>query len=141
MLKLIGKTQGRESIAAKFTANLITAAGADRVLACDLHSGQSMGYFDISCFNIVMNLIGDGRRYDRHCCSLSFQNAISSFVNLDIVANTIPLKEHYFPQMTVLSVANLLGETIWHVHDDSFFCCIFYGTTYSLIGLFSFAFR
>jgi ribose-phosphate pyrophosphokinase len=28
-------------------ANLITEAGANRVLACDLHSGQSMGYFDI----------------------------------------------------------------------------------------------
>lgn len=28
-------------------ANLITEAGADRVLGCDLHSGQSMGYFDI----------------------------------------------------------------------------------------------
>ncbi|KAE9607395.1 putative ribose-phosphate diphosphokinase [Lupinus albus] len=41
------KTQGRESIAAKLVANLITKAGADRVLACDLHSGQSMGYFDI----------------------------------------------------------------------------------------------
>ncbi|PNX82295.1 ribose-phosphate pyrophosphokinase chloroplastic-like [Trifolium pratense] len=40
-------TQGRESIAAKLVANLITKAGADRVLACDLHSGQSMGYFDI----------------------------------------------------------------------------------------------
>jgi phosphoribosylpyrophosphate synthetase len=26
---------------------LITEAGANRVLACDLHSGQSMGYFDI----------------------------------------------------------------------------------------------
>ncbi|KAG6399215.1 hypothetical protein SASPL_140691 [Salvia splendens] len=41
------KTQGRESIAAKLVANLITEAGADRVLACDIHSGQSMGYFDI----------------------------------------------------------------------------------------------
>ncbi|KAL8520470.1 hypothetical protein ACS0TY_011116 [Phlomoides rotata] len=41
------KTQGRESIAAKLVANLITESGADRVLACDLHSGQSMGYFDI----------------------------------------------------------------------------------------------
>ncbi|KAK2998033.1 hypothetical protein RJ639_025226 [Escallonia herrerae] len=41
------KTHGRESIAAKLVANLITEAGADRVLACDLHSGQSMGYFDI----------------------------------------------------------------------------------------------
>uniref|UniRef100_A0A7I4CIU1 Ribose-phosphate pyrophosphokinase n=1 Tax=Physcomitrium patens TaxID=3218 RepID=A0A7I4CIU1_PHYPA len=41
------KTQGRESIAAKLAANLITEAGANRVLTCDLHSGQSMGYFDI----------------------------------------------------------------------------------------------
>lgn len=41
------QTQGRESIAAKLVANLITEAGANRVLACDLHSGQSVGYFDI----------------------------------------------------------------------------------------------
>lgn len=40
------KTQGRESIAAKLAANLITEAGAHRVLTCDLHSGQAMGYFD-----------------------------------------------------------------------------------------------
>lgn len=44
---LLFQTQGRESIAAKLVANLITEAGANRVLACDLHSGQSMGYFDI----------------------------------------------------------------------------------------------
>ncbi|KAH9624981.1 hypothetical protein KSS87_012322 [Heliosperma pusillum] len=37
----------REAIPAKLAANLITGAGANRVLACDLHSGQSMGYFDI----------------------------------------------------------------------------------------------
>lgn len=46
-LVLSFQTQGRESIAAKLAANLITKAGANRVLACDLHSGQSMGYFDI----------------------------------------------------------------------------------------------
>lgn len=46
-LSTLFQTQGRESIAAKLVANLITEAGADRVLACDLHSGQSMGYFDI----------------------------------------------------------------------------------------------
>jgi len=37
----------RESIAAKLTANIITEAGASRVLAMDLHSGQCVGYFDI----------------------------------------------------------------------------------------------
>nr|BAD07972.1 putative phosphoribosyl pyrophosphate synthase [Oryza sativa Japonica Group]BAD08029.1 putative phosphoribosyl pyrophosphate synthase [Oryza sativa Japonica Group] len=36
-----------------------------------------------------------------------------------IITNTIPLKEDKsFPQLTILSVANLLGETIWRVHDD-----------------------
>lgn len=41
------KSQGRESIAAKLSANIITSAGASRVLAMDLHSGQCVGYFDI----------------------------------------------------------------------------------------------
>jgi hypothetical protein len=41
------QTSGRESIAAKLTSNLITEAGADRVLVVDLHSGQGVGYFDI----------------------------------------------------------------------------------------------
>lgn len=41
------KSQGRESIAAKLTANIITEAGASRLLAMDLHSGQCVGYFDI----------------------------------------------------------------------------------------------
>ena len=37
-----------------------------------------------------------------------------------IVTNTIPVpQEKRFPQLTVLSVANLLGETIWRIHEDS----------------------
>lgn len=41
------KSAGRESITAKLVANLITTAGADRVLAMDLHSAQVQGFFDI----------------------------------------------------------------------------------------------
>lgn len=44
---LPARPQGREAIAAKLSANIITEAGADRVLAMDLHSGQCVGYFDI----------------------------------------------------------------------------------------------
>lgn len=51
------QTQGRESIAAKLVANLITEAGANRVLACDLHSGQSMGYFDIPVDHVYGQVI------------------------------------------------------------------------------------
>ncbi|CAA2956176.1 ribose-phosphate pyrophosphokinase 1-like [Olea europaea var. sylvestris] len=207
------KTQGRESIAAKLVANLITEAGADRVLACDLHSGQSMGYFDIPVDHVhgqpvildylaskticsddlvvvspdvggvararafakklsdaplaivdkrrhahnvaeVMNLIGDVRgkvavmvddmidtagtiakgaallhqegAREVYACSThavfsppAIERLSSGLFQEVIITNTIPVAEkNYFPQLTILSVANLLGETIWRVHDD-----------------------
>ncbi|KAL3356229.1 hypothetical protein AABB24_017089 [Solanum stoloniferum] len=207
------KTQGRESIAAKLVANLITEAGADRVLACDLHSGQSMGYFDIPVDHVpgqpvildylaskticsddlvvvspdvggvararafakklsdaplaivdkrrhghnvaeVMNLIGDVRgkvavmvddmidtagtiakgaallhqegAREVYACTThavfsppAIERLSSGLFQEVIITNTIPVAEqNYFPQLTILSVANLLGETIWRVHDD-----------------------
>lgn len=41
------KASGREAISAKLVADLITTAGADRVLAMDLHTGQIQGFFNI----------------------------------------------------------------------------------------------
>lgn len=41
------KTTGREPISAKLVANLITTAGASRVMAIDLHVPQIQGFFDI----------------------------------------------------------------------------------------------
>ena len=41
------KDQPRVPISAKLVANLITTAGADRVLTMDLHAGQIQGFFDI----------------------------------------------------------------------------------------------
>ncbi|XP_057480048.1 ribose-phosphate pyrophosphokinase 1-like isoform X1 [Actinidia eriantha] len=214
-----GKTQGRESIAAKLVANLLTEAGADRVLACDLHSGQSMGYFDIPVDHVycqpvildylaskricsndlvvvspdvggvararafakklsdaplaivdkrryghnlaeVMNLIGDvkgkvavmvddmidtagtiakgaallheeGAR-EVYACSThavfsppAIERLSSGLFQEVIITNTLPVMENYFPQLTILSVANLLGETIWRVHDDCSVSSIF----------------
>ncbi|KAF4404306.1 hypothetical protein G4B88_014762 [Cannabis sativa] len=214
------KTQGRESIAAKLVANLITEAGANRVLACDIHSGQSLGYFDIPVDHVyceqvildylaskkicsedlvvvspdvggvararafakklsdaplaivdkrrhghnvaeVMNLIGDvkgkvavmvddmidtagtiskgaallhqeGAREVYACCTHAvfsppaIERLSGGLFQEVIVTNTIPVPEkNYFPQLTVLTVANLLGETIWRVHDDSSVSSIF----------------
>jgi ribose-phosphate pyrophosphokinase len=42
----------RTPISAKLVANLITKAGADRVLAVDLHAGQIQGFFDIPTDNL-----------------------------------------------------------------------------------------
>jgi ribose-phosphate pyrophosphokinase len=41
------KTRPRDPITAKLVANLITTAGADRILTIDLHSGAIQGFFDI----------------------------------------------------------------------------------------------
>ncbi|WP_025251374.1 ribose-phosphate diphosphokinase [Spiroplasma sabaudiense] len=45
------KAKGRQPITAKLVANLIEKAGADRVIIVDLHSAQSMGFFDIPVDN------------------------------------------------------------------------------------------
>ena len=40
------KAEGREPITAKLVADMLTAAGADRIVSVDLHSGQIQGFFD-----------------------------------------------------------------------------------------------
>lgn len=47
------KSKARDPISAKLIANLITAAGADRVLTMDLHAAQIQGFFDIPVDNMV----------------------------------------------------------------------------------------
>lgn len=206
------KVVGREAITAKLTANMITEAGADRVLAMDLHSGQCVGYFDIPVDHVygeavildylaskriptqdlvvvspdvggvararafakklndaplaivdkrrsghnvseVMNLIGDvngkvavlvddmidtagtitnaaqalhkeGARSVIACTSHAvfsppaIERLSSGVFQEVIVTNSIPvLEENQFPELTILSVANLLGETIWRVYN------------------------
>lgn len=46
------KEEGRVPITAKLVANLVTTAGADRVLALDLHAAQIQGFFDIPVDNL-----------------------------------------------------------------------------------------
>ncbi|PMB41072.1 phosphoribosylpyrophosphate synthetase [Fischerella thermalis CCMEE 5330] len=206
------KTAGRESITAKLVANLITQAGANRILAMDLHSAQIQGYFDIPLDHVygspvildylvskelsdivvvspdvggvararafakklndaplaiidkrrqahnvaeVLNVIGDvkgktavlvddmidtggtitegakllreeGARQVYACATHAvfsppaIERLSSGLFEEVIVTNTIPIPEgDRFAQLQVLSVANLLGETIWRIHEDS----------------------
>ncbi len=46
------KAKGRDPISAKLVANMIVAAGADRVLTMDLHASQIQGFFDIPVDNM-----------------------------------------------------------------------------------------
>jgi ribose-phosphate pyrophosphokinase len=206
------KTAGRESITAKLVANLMVEAGANRVLAMDLHSAQIQGYFDIPVDHVygspvlinyllnkqlndivvvspdvggvararafakklndaplaiidkrrqahnvaeVLNVIGDvrgktavlvddmidtggtiseGARLLRkegarqvYACAThavfsppAVERLSSGVFEEVIVTNTIPIPpERMFDQLKVLSVANVLGETIWRIHEDS----------------------
>lgn len=206
------KTAGRESISAKLIANLLTQAGANRILAMDLHSAQIQGYFDIPLDHIygspvlidhiarknlsdivvvspdvggvararafakklddaplaiidkrrqahnvaeVMNVIGDvagktailvddmidtagticeGARLLRkegarqvYACAThavfsppAIDRLSSGLFEEVIVTNTIPIpEEHRFQQLNILSVSDLLGETISRIHEDS----------------------
>ena len=47
------KHSGRVPITAKLVANLLTIAGADRVLTMDLHASQIQGFFDIPCDHLM----------------------------------------------------------------------------------------
>ena len=49
------KARSRDPISAKLVANMITAAGADRVLTMDLHASQIQGFFDIPVDNLLGN--------------------------------------------------------------------------------------
>ncbi len=51
------KDEGRVPITAKLVANLITTAGADRVLAIDLHAAQLQGFFDIPVDHLSGELV------------------------------------------------------------------------------------
>jgi ribose-phosphate pyrophosphokinase len=51
------KDEGRVPITAKLVANLITTAGADRVLAIDLHAPQLQGFFDIPVDHLTGELV------------------------------------------------------------------------------------
>ncbi|MCW6035156.1 ribose-phosphate pyrophosphokinase [Spirulina subsalsa FACHB-351] len=206
------KTAGRESITAKLVANLMTQAGANRIVGMDLHSAQIQGYFDIPFDHVygspvllsylaskqlpdlvvvspdvggvararsfakklndaplaiidkrrqahnvaeVLNVIGDvkgktavlvddmidtagticegakllrevGARQVYACATHAvfsppaIERLSSGVLEEVIVTNTIPvLPENRFQQLTVLSVANLIGETIWRIHEDS----------------------
>lgn len=205
------KTRARDPITAKLVSNLIVEAGAQRVVAVDLHANQIQGFYDIPVDHLpgvptiseylksknlqeeavvlspdvggvtrardlaaklgaplaivdkrrpapnvseVMNVIGDvkdksviivddiidtagtlcaaarvmmekGAREVYGCCTHpvfsgpAIENLSSAPFKEIIVTNTIPLPDgKKLPNMTVLSVAPLIGEAILRIHED-----------------------
>ena len=69
------KVASRAPITAKLVADIITAAGADRVLTVDLHAGQIQGFFDIPVDHLYAGpIMADKIRSDHkggHCVVVS----------------------------------------------------------------------
>ena len=97
------KAKSRDPITAKLVANLLTAAGADRVLTMDLHAAQIQGYFDIPVDHLLgQNLLANyfnklGLR------SRKFANQLDGDVPLAII-------DKRRPKANVSEVMNLIGD-------------------------------
>src|SRR6266704_2556227 len=125
------KVQPRVPITAKLVADLLTAAGVDRVLALDLHAGQIQGFFRVPVDHlfaapVIIDYLGKKELRDPVIVSpdaggVERARAIAKRLNagLAIIDNSIPLPpEKRLPNVHVLSVAPLLGEAIRRIHDE-----------------------
>jgi len=65
------KSTGREPITAKLVADVLSAAGADRVVSVDLHSGQIQGFFDVPFDHLTATPVLEGylREHVADCTS------------------------------------------------------------------------
>ena len=79
------KSASRTPISAKLVANLITTAGADRILTMDLHAGQIQGFFDIPVDDLTSRIVfaKDIRRSIGLSMDTSIQQTGTVFVSPD----------------------------------------------------------
>ncbi|MEA4883369.1 MAG: ribose-phosphate pyrophosphokinase [Clostridia bacterium] len=109
------KSQPREPIAAKLLANLITAAGASRVLAIDLHAPQIQGFFDIPVDHLKAAPI-----LAQHLVSRGFEGSVIVSPDVGGVARartiaghldgTLAIIDKRRPRPNVAEVMNIIGD-------------------------------
>lgn len=109
------KAKAREPITSKMVADLITVAGADRVISMDLHAAQLQGYFDIPVDHllggpILANYFREKLGKDTVIVSpdLGGVQRVRSFAN--ILDLPIAIIEKRRPKANVSEVMNVIGE-------------------------------
>ncbi len=108
------KARSRDPITAKLVANLITAAGADRVLTMDLHAEQIQGFFDIP----VDNLLGGPTLYNYFAREGNIDVVVSPDVGSVKRARKVAEKfgvpiaiiDKRRPKANVMEVMNIIGD-------------------------------
>lgn len=111
------KAKARDPITAKLVANLITAAGADRVLTMDLHASQIQGYFDIPLDhmlggNLLANYFNEKNIQDLVVVSPDLGSVTRSRKFANQLEGEVPLAiiDKRRPKANVCEVMNLIGE-------------------------------
>ncbi len=112
------KARARDPISAKLVANLLTSAGANRVLTMDLHCAQIQGFFDIPVDNLVGNPLLTDYYIQKYGDSLNDFVAVSP--DLGSVGRTrqvaeklnIPLAiiDKRRPRPNVSEITNIIGD-------------------------------
>ena len=111
------KAKARDPITAKLVANLITAAGADRVLTMDLHAAQIQGYFDIPLDHllggsILSNYFNEKKIEDLVVVSPDLGSVTRSRKFATILDGDVPLAiiDKRRPKANVCEVMNIIGD-------------------------------
>jgi ribose-phosphate pyrophosphokinase len=110
------KVGPRTPISAKLVANIITSAGADRVLTLDLHAGQIQGFFDIPLDNLFAAPIfaKDIKENFKGCDNVVVSPDVGGLVRARIIAKKIgadlAIVDKRRPRAGVSEVMNIIGE-------------------------------
>ncbi|MHC4445363.1 MAG: ribose-phosphate diphosphokinase [Planctomycetota bacterium] len=101
------KTEGRTPITAKLVANLISEAGAHRVLAMDLHADQIQGFFDLPVDHLSASpVIAEHFRKMKHTDSVIVSPDVGNVKTATIYADLLGY------ELAVLDKRRLGGDTI-----------------------------
>jgi len=109
------KTRGREPITAKLMANLLTVAGADRVITVDLHAGQIQGFFDIPVDHlpgvpVLADYIASKKLSDLVVVSPDLGGVTRARQMADRLHAPIAIIEKRRPQPGMAEVMSLIGD-------------------------------
>ena len=109
------KTKAREPITAKLVADLITVAGADRVITLDLHAGQIQGYFNIpvdhlSAIPILAKYFKEFIDKDTVIVSPDLGGVTRARTFANILDLPIAIIEKRRPKANVSEVMNVIGD-------------------------------
>ena len=125
------KAAPRTPISAKLVANLITSAGADRVLTVDLHAGQIQGFFDIPLDNLyaapvfVRDIKKNFDLKDLVVVSPDVGGLVRARAIASKIGSDLAIVDKRRPKAGVSEVMNIIGEvegkkvgSLWTAYPD-----------------------